>query len=212
MPSTWRCSIGAPAFRLIVSGPHGQPAAVLADNRHNPPAPTPAPSPPTAPPPHCMPAQSPPTASRQRQAAGPPPRGQHTRTLQLSPPGMQLPPAGRHLDQKAPVPQKVVHLTVGIAAGKGPKATPLQHVAAGGQDDAHHGDLLQVFPGVTLAAREVGRHRSGDVSMAQRQIIGRCIGMVGAMGAAPVGGCPCRCRSDLVCQMAAAPTTGPPQP
>ena len=111
---------------------------------------------------------------------------------------MQLPPTGWHLDQKAPVQQKVVHLTVVLAAGKGPKATPLGLVAAGRQDDAHHGDLLQVFPGVTLAAREIGRHRPGDVSMAQRQIIGRCIGMVGAMGAAPVGGR--RCRFGVACR------------
>jgi hypothetical protein len=34
---------------------------------------------------------------------------------------MQLPPARRHLDQQAPIPQEVVHLAVGIAAGIGPK-------------------------------------------------------------------------------------------
>jgi hypothetical protein len=34
---------------------------------------------------------------------------------------VQLPPTGRHLDQKAPIPQKVMHLPVGITAGKGPK-------------------------------------------------------------------------------------------
>jgi hypothetical protein len=42
----------------------------------------------------------------------------HPTALQLSPPGMQLPPAGRHLDQKAPIAQEMVHLTVGVAAGK----------------------------------------------------------------------------------------------
>jgi hypothetical protein len=45
----------------------------------------------------------------------------NTGILQLSPPGVQLPPTGRHLDQKAPIPQKVMHLPVGITAGKGPK-------------------------------------------------------------------------------------------
>ena len=38
---------------------------------------------------------------------------------------MQVPPAGRHLDQKAPIPQEVVHLTIGVAgqAGMGRKPT-----------------------------------------------------------------------------------------
>jgi hypothetical protein len=98
---------------------------------------------------------------------------------------MQLPPAGRHLDQKATVPQEVVHLTVGVAAGKGPEGPALRRITACGQDDAHHGDLLQVFPGMAGAAREVGGHRSGDVLMLQRQGIGGGMGMVAAMGPAP---------------------------
>ena len=38
---------------------------------------------------------------------------------------MQLPPAGRHLDQEAPIPQEVVHLAIGVAgqAGVGRKPT-----------------------------------------------------------------------------------------
>jgi hypothetical protein len=88
--------------------------------------------------------------------------------LQLAASGLQLPPTGRHLDQKAPVPQDVVHLAVGVAAG--------------GQNDAQHRDLLQVFPGMTGAAREVGRRRSGDVSMLERQGIGGGVGMVATLG------------------------------
>lgn len=45
--------------------------------------------------------------------------------------GVQLLPAGGHLDQKALIPQEVVHLPVGIAASKGPKAAPLWRIAAG---------------------------------------------------------------------------------
>jgi len=108
----------------------------------------------------------------------------NTSPLQLAPASMQLPPAGRHLDQEAPIAQEVVHLAVGVAAGKGPEVAPLGHVAAGGQDDPHHGDLLQVFPGMAGAAREVGRHRSGDVPMLERQGIGRGVGMVAAVGPA----------------------------
>jgi hypothetical protein len=67
--------------------------------------------------------------------------------LLLAASGLQLQQAGRHLDQKTPVPQDVVHLAVGVAAG--------------GQNDAQHRDLLQVFPEMTGAAREVGRRR-GD--------------------------------------------------
>jgi hypothetical protein len=92
-----------------------------------------------------------------------------------------------HLDLKAPDPEEVLHLAVGIAAGKRPKAAPIRLVATGLQNDAHHGGLLQVFHGVTRAAIEVGRHRSGIVSMAQRQIIGVGKGKVGAMGAASLG-------------------------
>ena len=49
----------------------------------------------------------------------------NTGTLQLSPPGMQLPPTGRHLDQEAPIQQEVEHLAVGVAgqAGVGRKPT-----------------------------------------------------------------------------------------
>jgi hypothetical protein len=38
---------------------------------------------------------------------------------------MELPPAGRHLDQKAPIAQEVVHLTIGVAgqAGLGRRPT-----------------------------------------------------------------------------------------
>ena len=62
-----------------------------------------------------------------------------------------------------------MHLAVGIAAGC--------------QDDAHHGDLLQVFLGVTLPARRVNRHRLDDVLTTQRQLISRRVGIVVAMGA-----------------------------
>jgi len=51
-----------------------------------------------------------------------------SRALQLPPPGVQLPPAGRNLDQEAPIPQEVVHLAVGVggSGGRGPKANPLR--------------------------------------------------------------------------------------
>jgi hypothetical protein len=39
--------------------------------------------------------------------------------LQLPPPGVQHPPAGGHLDQKAPIPQEVEHLAVGVAGQAG---------------------------------------------------------------------------------------------
>ena len=77
-----------------------------------------------------------------------------------------------------------MHLAVGVAAGKGPDVAALGHVAARRQDDPHHGDLLQVFPGMAGAAREVGRHRSGDVPMLERQGIGRGVGMGVAVGPA----------------------------
>lgn len=39
--------------------------------------------------------------------------------LQLPPPGMQHPPAGRNLDQEAPIPLKVEPLAVGVASQAG---------------------------------------------------------------------------------------------
>ena len=39
----------------------------------------------------------------------------NTNPLQLAPPGVQHPPAGRNLDQAAPVPQEVEPLAVGVA-------------------------------------------------------------------------------------------------
>jgi hypothetical protein len=89
--------------------------------------------------------------------------------------------------QSRSIPQDVVHLTVRVATRERPEVTPLWCITTGSQDDAHHGDLLQVFPGMAGAAREVGRHRSGDVSMLEREGSGGGMGMVAAMGPAPTG-------------------------
>ena len=43
----------------------------------------------------------------------------NTGTLQLSPPGMHHPPTERNLDQKAPIPQEVEPLAVGVAGQAG---------------------------------------------------------------------------------------------
>jgi hypothetical protein len=44
--------------------------------------------------------------------------------LQLPPPGVEFPPAGRYLDQKTPIPQEVVHLAVGVAGQAGVDRKP----------------------------------------------------------------------------------------
>ena len=70
---------------------------------------------------------------------------------------MQFPPGGGHLDQEVLVPEVVVHITVGVAAGKGTDVSAIRRVAACGLHDAEHGDLLQIFFRVANAARDVSR-------------------------------------------------------
>ena len=99
-------------------------APKLADNSYTAPATTPLPPPPTAPPPHCRLSRSPPSAPDRPPTAEPPPHGEPHRSP-ASALGMQLPPARRHLDQEASIPQEVEHLAVGVAgqAGVGRKPT-----------------------------------------------------------------------------------------
>jgi hypothetical protein len=73
--------------------------------------------------------------------------------------------------------RKVVYLPVGIRARIVPKGSTLWGIAAGGLNDAGHGDILQIFLRVAGAAREVGGHGGGNVAMLQSQRIGGGMGL-----------------------------------